>query len=471
MARPPRRRRAAEAAANEDEGGEEHDGAGGDPAAPRPSPPMDGVSEALGLLEEMLALASRPRGDRLDLIGGCFDRDNATAARLAAAAVRLPRTRCPTREPAAHRVRDDRGLCRPPRPAHRRRRRRDRRRRRRDGLARSRSRLSEALKLFVSGCAAEEGGDGAAAAAGRRCGPTPARATHLAALVSSGETASAERVLSAMERGAAEPPNAYSLCIMMRARGGRRALAPAQAMWQRLCERQWVDTVALNTWLQVCMACGEQRRAMQAFQLAKSDMPSGSVRPDRVTFGTLINGLCTPSSSRSAARRALQLWAEMRDNDIAPDDGMVAASCARASATSRWRSPAAAARAPRTRWSEKRLRAHDAWLVEALPSLTEVMQEPSKWRALGVRPSTGIASEQAQLSLVLPRRARDASARGAANGGRAGVQGEEGAAEDDDEDGIADDDDGMGPAAASISQEIWERKGWNEIDGGWRGFF
>ena len=338
-------------------------------------------------------------------------------------------------------------------------------------LARSRSRLSEALKLFVSGCAAEEGGDGAAAG-GRPPLRTDTRTCNalLAALVSSGETASAERVLSAMERGAAEPPNAYSLCIMMRAHGGRRALAPAQAMWQRLCERQWVDTVALNTWLQVCMACGEQRRAMQAFQLAKSDMPSGSVRPDRVTFGTLINGLCTPSSSRSAARRALQLWAEMRDNGIAPDDGIVAALMR---ACQRHLEVEVALRLRRELlglgWGEKRLQAHDAWLVEALPSLTEVMQEPSKWRALGVRPSTGIASEQAQLSLVLPRRARDAPARGAANGGRAGVQGERGRRR-------------RTRTASPTTTMAWGRRPrasarrsgserWNEIDGGWRGFF
>ena len=79
----------AEAAADEVEGGEEHDGAGGDPAAPRPSPPMDGVGEALGLLEEMLAFGVTPNEATVStLIGGCFDRDNATAARLAAAAVR-----------------------------------------------------------------------------------------------------------------------------------------------------------------------------------------------------------------------------------------------------------------------------------------------------------------------------------------------------------------------------------------------
>ena len=96
----------------------------------------------------------------------------------------------------------------------------------------------------------------------------------LSALVALGELSSATRVLQAMDAGAAEPPNAYTLCIMMRAHGGRVDMRRAEDLWQRLETQGWIDTVGLNTWLQVCLSAGAPARALQAFQRAKVDLPA-----------------------------------------------------------------------------------------------------------------------------------------------------------------------------------------------------
>merc|ERR1719424_345811 len=93
-----------------------------------------------------------------------------------------------------------------------------------------------------------------------------------------------------MDTGGAEGPDAYTLCILMRAYGARRQLDTAHALWERLYASGWVDTVSLNAWLAVCVANGAERLALQAFQRVKQAAPS--VPLDRVTFATLISGLC-----------------------------------------------------------------------------------------------------------------------------------------------------------------------------------
>jgi pentatricopeptide repeat protein len=265
---------------------------------------------------------------------------------------------------------------------------------------------------------------------------------------------SAASVLAFMDRGGAQPPNAYSLCIMMRAYGARRQLKRADELWGRLRERQWLDTVGLNTYISACMACGEQRRALQAFQMVKAESPR--VLLDKVTFGALINGLTTPKSPRAATRRALQLWAEMRDLGISPDAGIVASLFA---GIRRHLDVEDALRLRRELlamgWKPGMLRAHDARLRESLPTLSEVVGDLPKWAALGVRPRTTLNSE---VGVVLNSEVGELML----DGGDPDLH-------------LAAPDDPKAPLAgaepASPGQEIWERKGWNQIDGGWRGFF
>jgi pentatricopeptide repeat protein len=245
-----------------------------------------------------------------------------------------------------------------------------------------------------------------------------------------------------MDSGAASKANGYTLCMMMQAHGHRRQFAEAEALWTRLSERRWVDTVALNTWLQVCMGCGQQRRALQSFQTAKVDMPN--VKLDLVTFGTLINGLTgNTGGTRQAARRALQLWAEMRAAKIWPDDGVVTSLMA---AIVRHFDIEVALELRveliAMGWTAERLRRYDMKLRHLLPPLAEVMGDIHKWEALGVKPSADIISEQVQL--VLPQTTMVSQEE--AHAALASV------------------------AQASASEEIWERKGWNRIQSGWSGW-
>ena len=120
-------------------------------------------------------------------------------------------------------------------------------------------------------------------------------------------------------------------------------------------------------------------------------------------------------------------------------------------------------------WGLRQLHKHDEILLPALPSLAEVMKDLPKWSALGVRPS--LSSEQ--TGLVLPELAPPRE-------GTHGGQQQPSPADGGDDDaareragggskGASDPEEMARPA--SVSEEIWERKGWNQIDGGWRGFF
>ena len=110
-------------------------------------------------------------------------------------------------------------------------------------------------------------------------------------------------------------------------------------------------------------------------------------------------------------------------------------------------------------WSARRLERHDRQLLDALPSLAEVMGDEDKWASLGVRPSLGIASEQSELALEMPSPNRNRHAA---------------AADDDPEGAVAvpkAQEARSAPMPATAGEELWERKGWNRIDGGWRGLF
>jgi pentatricopeptide repeat protein len=399
-----------------------------------PSTPAEAVSEVLGLLDTMIERGVRPNAATIStVINGCFDLGDVNAARTAAAVVRA----------LAEGLGDEylavacdsaliSGLCRgQSAPGS-------------EDRERDRSNLRSALRLFVKGCttAAARG-----ATTGTRRGKDPLICVRtcnalLSSLVSFGELGGATRVLEAMDSGAASKANGYTLCMMMQAHGHRRQFAEAEALWTRLSERRWVDTVALNTWLQVCMGCGQQRRALQSFQTAKVDMPN--VKLDLVTFGTLINGLTgNTGGTRQAARRALQLWAEMRAAKIWPDDGVVTSLMA---AIVRHFDIEVALELRveliAMGWTAERLRRYDMKLRHLLPPLAEVMGDIHKWEALGVKPSADIISEQVQL--VLPQTTMVSQEE--AHAALASV------------------------AQASASEEIWERKGWNRIQSGWSGW-
>merc|ERR1712087_357923 len=163
----------------------------------------------------------------------------------------------------------------------------------------------------------------------------------------------------------------------------------------------WVDTVSLNAWLATCMASRQPLPAMQAFQMAKTSLPS--VHLDRVTFGTLINGLCGPFSTSASARRAMQLWAEMCARGLRADRAIVKnlfAACNRhleLDVALRLRAELLA-----MGWPERRLREFSESLLSRLPPLRDVLAEPDKWARLGVFPAPDMNSEQTQLLLHVP---------------------------------------------------------------------
>ena len=448
------------------------------------------IDEVLGLLNEMMDRGPRPNAATVSTaINGCFDLSNVTAARRVAKGIKNYAEALG--DPHLSRASDNAlivGLCRPLYGT------------KGKQMTRNRAQLREALKLFVDGCAqvtseqmrsareydggyalAKNGGGlggrqrrdlsqdyGGRSGGGGGVPLTCVRTCNalIAALAACGEVDSASRVLSAMDRGAASEPNAFTLCIMMKAHGDRKQLRKASNIWQRIIQRQWADTVGLNTWLRVCMANGEREAALQAFQMAKSEL-SIAAPADRVTFGTLIDGLTsddTDGRSRGSnqlkadARRALQLWAEMRKKQIAPDDGIVG------SLMTACRQHFGIEVALRLRvelltmgWSAERLRSHDAKLLDYLPPLAEVMSSPTKWAALGVRlpyEAADIASEQSALVLDADCTNNDACDTEEAQTAAEALEGLENTVE-----------------PATVGQEIWERKGWNRVESGWRGFF
>jgi len=416
------------------------------------------VQESLALLERMLARGVRPSTVCVGtIVSGCLvHADNVTAARQAAAALHAHGD--PTLSFAADAALIA-GYCRQP--------------------ITDRARLRAALALFARhvGRPSSPGRHPTAAAARplrldvRTCNAL------LAALATSGELPSAERVLQVMDSGLTHAPNAHTLCIMMRGFGAANHFGAARQSWERLVAAGWVDTVSLNAWLATCMACRQPRLAMQAFQMAKKSLPSVSL--DRVTFGTLISGLTGPSSTGASARRAMQLWAEMRARGLLADRAIIAslfAACHRhldVEVALRLRAELLA-----MGWPERRLREFSELLLSRLPPLMDVLAEPNRWAALGVFPMRDIASEQSQLLLHVPAclapqlavaSLTDAGG-GAADDFHATACGEEhcGALASILHNVLPAEKIGESRASArpaSASQEIFERKGWNEFDG------
>lgn len=401
------------------------------------------VEESLKLLREMMATGVRPTAVCVGtIVGGCLEHaDNATAAREAAAVLRAHG------DPALALAADAAlivGYCRQP--------------------IEDRTRVRAALELFVAHMRVD-----ADAPSSGRVARLDVRTCNalLAALASSGEMASAERVLSAMDAGLAHAPNAYTLCIMMRGFGAAERFSAATQLWERTVRAGWVDTVVLNTWLATCMSTGQPRLAMQAFQEAKTSMPS--VGLDRVTFGTLIAGLSGSLSTSASARRAMQLWAEMRARGLRPDRAIVAdlfAVCSRhldVEVALRLRAELLS-----QGWPERELRDFSMEMISRLPPLMDVLADTDKWAALGVFPDNMIASEQSQLLLHIPANLApglaSADAAAAADGAPLlsnllqNVQPAEGIAQP-----------GASAKPASASQEIFERHNWNEVHSGWRG--
>lgn len=414
------------------------------------------VQESLQLLERMLSRGVRPSAVCVGtIVAGCLEHaDNVTAAHEAAAVLHA------YGDPSLSLAADAAliaGYCRQP--------------------ITDRARIRAALALFARHVG-RDASPGRQATRPLRLDVRTCNAL-LAALATSGELPSAERVLQVMDSGLAHAPNSHTLCIMMRGFGADNKFDAAQRVWERLVAAGWVDTVSLNAWLATCMTCRQPRLAMQAFQMAKSSLPI--VRLDRVSFGTLINGLCAPSSNSAAARRAIQLWAEMRTRGLLADRAIVSslfAACHRhldVEVALRLRAELLA-----IGWPERRLRDFSEPLLSRLPPLMDVLAEPNRWAALGVFPAPDISSEQSQLLLHLPASLTTKLPAANLTGGVGDAAklhptacGEEhcGAlarilynlrpAEHVPESGAS-------SRPASASQEIFERKGWNEMDGsGW----
>ena len=77
-----------------------------------------------------------------------------------------------------------------------------------------RSRLRDAVELFALHTRARRGDGGTAAARRPRLDVRTCNSL-IAALGTSGELSSAERVLRAMDSGLAAPPNGHTLCLLM----------------------------------------------------------------------------------------------------------------------------------------------------------------------------------------------------------------------------------------------------------------
>jgi len=308
-------------------------------------------------------------------------------------------------------------------------------------------------------------------------GPPDARTCNalMAALVASDEVESAVRVFSVMDTGDASSANAYSLCILMRGFGAQRNLHRVEVLWRRLLQEGKVDTVALNTYLNACAQCSDVPRALQAFQKAKSDLPHVAAAFDHITFGTLIHSLVHSVGTAAACNRALKLWAEMRRQSILPDEAIVSVlsdACSRHG----WVEVALCVRRDLLAlgWSTQRLHAIDRAIHTMLPTLSEMLQDERKWERLGVVLPQQLESfaEVGALRLVPPPSGKQAAARrlGAAQG-RLALNGRE--------DGILEDGGGgedhrkgdeevwKTVSPAKPSEEIWERHGWDKMEG-WR---
>jgi len=386
------------------------------------------VVEARRLFSEMLELGIQPNPVCVStLVRGCLEiADDLTAAHATAESARTVGTSLG--DPSLGLAADAAligGYCRLP--------------------VRDRSRLRSALELFARYAARARGRPGTRAAPRPLLDVRTCNALVLA-LTEVGELPSARRVLMTMDTGATEAPNAFTLAILMRAYGVKGEMRGAREMWSRCVREGVVDTVALNAYLASCMACSEEGVAMQAFQQAKVDLPH--VALDRVTFATLIDGLCNPRAKRSTsmgAKRALQLWAEMRTLGLAADAGIVSSlfvACERhchVEVALRLRAELLS-----MGWPERSLHQYSSALLLRLPPMMDVLREPERWATLGVA-CPDIASEQSQLLLHAP------------SGRTAEVDAEEKGSGD--------------PASqpATVSQEIFERKGWNDMDSsGWK---
>ena len=403
------------------------------------------VEESLRLFDEMVSAGVRPNAVCVaTLVSGCLQHaDNETAAVKAADAARAHGVA--VGDPSLAHAADSAlivGYCRASRC--------------------DRRRLHAALTLFAQ----HTSGRARAGQSSGQAGPsTPLLDVRtcnalIAALATHNELPSARRVLLAMDTGAAAPANAYTLCILMRGYGAAGDRRSAYEMWDRLRTSRLVDTVGLNAWLATCLACGDERRALQAFQTVKAELPH--VELDHVTFGTLIGGMCQAGrSTKTSTRRALSLWAEMRNLGLPADRGIIGALFA---ASLRHLDVEVALRLRAelltSGWKESQLLEYSQQVVRRLPPLVDVLAHQSKWAALGVFPAAGIRSEQSQLSLNLPcdaggsRSPKDASIALALRN----VQPAERVSAA-----------GASAQPATISQEIFERKGWNEMeDSGWK---
>ncbi|KOO33769.1 pentatricopeptide repeat-containing [Chrysochromulina tobinii] len=251
--------------------------------------------------------------------------------------------------------------------------------------------------------------------------------------------------------------------------GGARRVDEALALLDEMLKLGVSPNEAtVSTLITGCFDRGNVPRALQAFQTAKKELPS--LQLDKVTFGTLINGLTRPygaNNNVASARRALQLWAEMRLLGLAPDARIVTPlfdACTRhvgVETVLKLR-----VELVRMGWNVAALRPHDQVLIAALPSLKEVLRDQPKWEALGVRLPPTLGSEQAQLSLTMPALPTAVVPPAATSVPRAGR------AEFEHDDGTevpcVVEDDECAAQPASAGEEIWERHAWNSMDGSWR---
>ena len=120
----------------------------------------------------------------------------------------------------------------------------------------------------------------------------------------------------------APAPTAASFSVLIKGLGRAGNLTAAEGVYRRAEAAGACDTVALNTYLDACVRCGEPGRAIRALEAAwgaargeaaaaGAPPPEARVTPDVVSFSTVISALAR-SDNAYAGRRALALYWLMR---------------------------------------------------------------------------------------------------------------------------------------------------------------
>ncbi|CAM9493298.1 unnamed protein product [Chrysoparadoxa australica] len=140
----------------------------------------------------------------------------------------------------------------------------------------------------------------------------------------------AEAMLELM-KGWGLTPSQVTLSVMLKGYGKAGNITKSKDMFDLMLSDldMLPDVVALNTFLDASVRNGELKLAVETLQqVSQRQQPSEtqtniSMKPNMVSFSTVIAGL-TRSSSSQSSRKAMELYVEMRDtHELEPDEVLV----------------------------------------------------------------------------------------------------------------------------------------------------